>query len=662
MNTDRWPSDAAPQGGSGERQQASVETPDDATRILSPGTPGKVANHPASEGATVIVSAKTSPIPEINTPQSTVFPATRTVPPSSTAADGRTVTVAGLLSIGTRVAEFEITRLIGQGGFGVVYEAWDHTLERVVAIKEYMPSSLATRQSDGSVVPSSDRNRETFDMGMRSFINEARLLAQFDHPSLLKVYRFWQERGTTYMVMPCYRGDTLKEALAVKKDGMSQEWLMGIVDGVTQALAVMHQANCYHRDIAPDNIMLLENSGLPVVLDFGAARRVITDMTQAITVILKPGYAPIEQYAETPDMSQGAWTDIYALSAVMHVVVSGRSPPPSVARTLNDRYVPLAGNAELQMRFDNHILAVVDSGLAVRPEGRPQSMAEFRAALHLPNANDAVGSRPAPAISAKPPELVAPQFAGPELALVAAPATKKMPVLVLATAGAAIAIAAAGTWWWWSNNTSSSAGALAVNKPAPQSPAIAAPQIAQPEARPASLPVLAPPFSASQSLNGLLNSAKLEFEVVAKPSSPEVRIGKDKLGFKVRSNKPGFVYVYLLSSGGEMFLLFPNALDKRNRIEPAIPLSLPKPSWAMDAGGPPGTDEFVVLVSEHERDLKASGIQYDGVFGQFSTKVLEALESRRGSGPSPLLGLPICPGSAPCTDNYGAASFKIVEK
>ena len=102
-----------------------------------------------------------------------------------------------LLRVGTRAAEFEITRLIGQGGFGIVYEAWDHTLERTVAIKEYMPSSLASRQGDGSVAPLSERHQETFDIGMRSFINEARLLARFDHPSLLKVYRFWQERGTT---------------------------------------------------------------------------------------------------------------------------------------------------------------------------------------------------------------------------------------------------------------------------------------------------------------------------------------------------------------------------------------------------------------------------------------------------------------------------------
>ena len=301
---------------------------DDRTRVVPKSTPPSQPTTTGDTSATVITAGAPT-----SRPGST---------PVTSPATG--ATEAGLLPVGSRLAEFEITRVIGQGGFGVVYEAWDHTLERVVAIKEYLPTSLSARQSDGTVVPLSERHRETFDLGMRSFINEARLLAQFDHPSLLKVYRFWQEKGTTYMVMPFYRGETLREALVSIPAGVDEAWLIRIMDGVTQALAVMHNANCYHRDIAPDNIILLEGSGRPVVLDFGAARRVITDKTQAITVILKPGYAPIEQYAEMPDMSQGAWTDVYALAAVMHVAVCGRAPPPSVARLLSDSYVPLAGN------------------------------------------------------------------------------------------------------------------------------------------------------------------------------------------------------------------------------------------------------------------------------------------------------------------------------
>ena len=433
------PAGAAAGTDADRTRNAFAESGDDSTRIVPLA---KELRFPVPEIVQGIPSQKTSLPPDLLSNPKSEFPAARAVPASSPSVERSITTETGLLPVGTPVAEFEITRVIGQGGFGVVYEAWDHTLERVVALKEYMPSSLANRQDDGSVVPSAQRHKEAFDMGMRSFINEARLLAQFDHPSLLKVYRFWQERGTTYLVMPCYKGDTLKEALARSQGDINQDWLMGIVDGVTQALAVMHRANCYHRDIAPDNIMLLENSGLPVLLDFGAARRVIADMTQAITVILKPGYAPIEQYAETPDMSQGAWTDIYALSAVMHVVICGRSPPPSVARMLNDRYVPLAGNTQLQARFANHILAAVDSGLAVRPEDRPQSITEFRGALNLTNVSEAVAARPAPApaVAPKPTELLlAPQPALSEPAPVTAPSAKnKTPIPPMLAVGVTV--------------------------------------------------------------------------------------------------------------------------------------------------------------------------------------------------------------------------------
>jgi serine/threonine protein kinase len=655
------PTDSGQNNSANPHPVLTSELSDDATRIIS--APKAIAPEP-NDNATVIVSQKSASRVEAPAIPATQFPSTRASPVGASGSGGPTfgtgsVTDSSLLPIGTRVAEFEISRLIGQGGFGVVYEAWDHTLERVVAIKEYMPSSLANRQADGSVVPLSERHKETFDLGMRSFINEARLLAQFDHPALLKVYRFWQERGTTYMVMPCYKGDTLKEALLAKKDAVTEDWLMGVIDGVTQALAVMHRASCYHRDIAPDNIMLLESSGLPVVLDFGAARRVITDMTQAITVILKPGYAPIEQYAETPDMSQGAWTDVYALSAVMHVAITGRSPPPSVARMLNDRYAPLAENTALQTRFSHRLLAAVDAGLAVRPEARPQSMAQFRLSLDLPNIDEATTAQTTKAVSTRSS---APPVSASKIADKSSPSQQvKKPPLALIVAGAAsLVIIGAGAWWWSTNATPKPSEVNPTGAQSATQTPLASPGTAKPAPAPA--PVAAKPFSASQSLSDLQQTAKGGFDVTAKAGKPEVRIGKDKLEFQIQSNKPGFAYVYLLNTIGELYLLFPNALDKRNRIESGATLSLPKASWAMNADGPAGTDEFVVLVSEHERDLKTSGIQYEGVFGQFSLKILEALEAARGAGPSSLLGQAICPGGTPCTDNYGVASFKIVEK
>jgi serine/threonine protein kinase len=631
---------------------------DDRTQVVT-GRPAPVPAPAPDEGATVISGGAALPSSEMPTGAGI----TRAEKAPSNAE-------AGLLPVGSRLAEFEVTRIVGQGGFGVVYEAWDPTLERVVAIKEYLPTSLSTRQLDGTVVPLSERHRETFELGMRSFINEARLLAQFDHPSLLKVYRFWQERGTTYMVMPFYRGDTLRQALgsmsrpaapkantearqgegSLVAGGVDEAWLMRIMDGVTQALAVMHHAHCYHRDIAPDNIILLEGSGRPVVLDFGAARRVITDKTQAITVILKPGYAPIEQYAEMPDMSQGAWTDVYALAAVMHVAVTGRAPPPSVARLLADSYVPLAGNDALLQRYSPGLLAAIDAGLGVRPESRPQSMEALRAALGL-EGDRTVIRPPAPSSAAAGGRAAGASPAVP----VPAPAPKGKGAAIAAVASVAV-LAAAGGWWWFLGQSDDAAPVGA----APPPPSEVAQAPAPPPPPPPPPP--AKPRTPGESLQSLAEGAAPGFEVTASPRKTEVAVGKDRLGFEVRSKREGFVYVYLLSSGGEMFLLFPNLLDKHNKIAAGASLSLPRASWPMDAGGPAGINEFAVLVSEHERDFSASGVQNDGVFPQFPLSVLAALEAARGSGPPPLAGKPVCAPSTPCSDVYGTAFFRITEK
>ena len=179
---------------------------------------------------------------------------------------------------GTRLLDYRITGLLGEGGFGIVYDAWDHSLERRVALKEYMPASLASREST-QVQVRSMRHKETFDAGLKSFVNEAKLLAQFDHPSLVKVYRFWEANGTAYMVMPLYQGITLKDKLKQLGQPPDEAWLMGMLAPLTEALAVIHAENCFHRDIAPDNIILLSGSERPLLLDFGAARRVIGDMT-----------------------------------------------------------------------------------------------------------------------------------------------------------------------------------------------------------------------------------------------------------------------------------------------------------------------------------------------------------------------------------------------
>ena len=276
---------------------------------------------------------------------------------------------------GTRLREFEVERVVGEGGFSIVYAAVDVNLRRRVALKEYMPTSLARRRDDRTVQPRSERDSETFDLGRRSFINEARLLARFDHPALVKVHQFWEENGTAYMVMPLYQGRTLKHWLKELGRPPTEEELKDLIAPLLEALEHLHAENVFHRDVAPDNILLLDD-GKPVLLDFGAARQVLADSNKALTAILKPSYAPIEQYADMAQLRQGPWTDIYALCAVLYFAMTGAAPPSAVARSIIDKMAP-ATKAGVD-RYSAPFLRAIDAGLAVRPEGRPQSVKQFR--------------------------------------------------------------------------------------------------------------------------------------------------------------------------------------------------------------------------------------------------------------------------------------------
>jgi serine/threonine protein kinase len=286
----------------------------------------------------------------------------------------------GALPPGTRFGELEVLRVVGVGGFGIVYLARDHSLNRDIALKEYMPGQLVTRRGPNAEVSvRSEAQSETFALGLRSFVNEARLLAHFDHPSLVKVYRFWEANNTAYMSMPFLQGQTLREQLRSMQTPPDERWFRSTFNPLFDALEMLHGQRVYHRDIAPDNIFLPSDGSPAVLLDLGAARQAIGDQTQAFTAILKPSYAPIEQYAESVSLRQGPWTDIYALGAVIYHLLKGVPPPPATARTIEDHCDVLAKLSfpEVSPTF----LASIDWTLAVRPQDRPQSIAELRAAL-----------------------------------------------------------------------------------------------------------------------------------------------------------------------------------------------------------------------------------------------------------------------------------------
>ena len=283
------------------------------------------------------------------------------------------------LPVGTRLAEFEIREVLGAGGFGIVYQAWDDALQRDVALKEYMPVSLAGRSAGERVTLRSRSHEENFALGLQSFVNEARLLARFDQPALVKVFRFWEGNGTAYMAMPLYKGRNLRQLRKTMPAATFDDaWARALIEPLLGALEVMHDAAVYHRDIAPDNILWCDDNR-PVLLDFGAARLVLGDRTQNVTAILKPQFAPIEQYAETQSMRQGPWTDLYALAGTCYFMLTGRAPLPATARVMGDDLEPLARIAP--PGCSPRLLQILDWAMAVRPQDRPQSVAQFRDAL-----------------------------------------------------------------------------------------------------------------------------------------------------------------------------------------------------------------------------------------------------------------------------------------
>ena len=285
------------------------------------------------------------------------------------------------LAPGHRLDEFEIVRVLGAGGFGIVYLALDQLLLRHVAIKEYFPTSLASRNKNAHVEARSRETGKTFDLGLESFINEARLLARFDHPSLVKVHRFWKQNGTAYMVMQYYPGQTLKSARRTATNPPDEKWLRAFMDRLLGALEVLHAQDVFHRDIAPDNILLLPD-GQPVILDFGSARRVISDRTQSLTAVLKPNFSPVEQYAEDAGMRQGAYTDIFALGGTVRFMMTGEAPTPAVMRAVRDTLPAMSRDEpEKFASVSFNFLAAIDWTLALAPSDRPQTVAVLRQAL-----------------------------------------------------------------------------------------------------------------------------------------------------------------------------------------------------------------------------------------------------------------------------------------
>jgi len=294
------------------------------------------------------------------------------------------------LPAGTRLGDYRLDALIGHGGFGITYRAFDTQLTKFVAIKEYLPAEFAMRRADGQVAPRSSRFADDFTWGRERFLDEARALARFRHVHIVPVLRYFEANGTAYTVMEFEDGHSVAQLLRQPGRRLQPDEIRRLTDGMLSGLGAVHAQGFLHRDIKPSNV-IVRHDGMPILIDFGAARQAMGGRTRTLTSILTPQYAPIEQYAV--EGKQGPWTDIYSTAAVLHHAIAGFPPPEAVSRVGTDPYRPLA--ATHADRFDGALLAAVDRGLAFAPEQRPQTISEWRTLFGaaLPLVEDAVTQR-----------------------------------------------------------------------------------------------------------------------------------------------------------------------------------------------------------------------------------------------------------------------------
>ena len=266
---------------------------------------------------------------------------------------------------------------IGEGGFGITYIGRDLNLEMKVAIKEYYPNGYANRNntaSPGVTEPKTADRREYFDRGRRRFLREARALAKFSgEPGIVDVRDFFEENNTAYIVMEYLEGQTLKEYL-LKNGVIPGDTVIQMLVPVMRSLQKVHKEGIVHRDISPDNIMLVGNQ--VKLLDFGAARSISSEDQKSLSVLLKPGYAPEEQYRSRGN--QGPWSDVYALCATIYKCITGNTPDDSTERLVNDS---LKKPSELGVEISPKVEMAIMKGLAVFAENRYQNIEELMVAL-----------------------------------------------------------------------------------------------------------------------------------------------------------------------------------------------------------------------------------------------------------------------------------------
>lgn len=277
---------------------------------------------------------------------------------------------------------YMVGRVLGIGGFGITYVAYDMSTRERIALKEYFPSEWATRISNTSqIAPASQAQQECYQHGRNVFINEARVLSKLRHVSnIVNVRTLFEENGTAYIVMALLEGNTLSGYLkSIGRKSLPYTTVNQMIMPVATALSQIHAYSLLHRDVSPDNI-IVTNKGEVYLIDFGATRVYAVNSPKSMSVVLKPGFAPIEQYSRSGN--QGPWTDVYALAATYYYLVAGRKPTEATDRIAGVAVVPLKN---IVSDIPDYISNAVERALSIGWKDRPQTVGEFMQELRLGN-------------------------------------------------------------------------------------------------------------------------------------------------------------------------------------------------------------------------------------------------------------------------------------
>ncbi len=288
---------------------------------------------------------------------------------------------------GYQLQNYKVMRVLSCGGFSIVYLANDEN-DQPVAIKEYLPSSLALRR-EGDALPSiADENVATFRYGMKCFFEEGRSLARLSHPNVVRVLNFFRANETVYMVMRYERGRTLQEHIQARRGTIRETFLRHVFTTLLNGLREVHTNKLLHLDIKPANIYI-RNDGTPLLIDFGAARQTLTEEGARLNPMYTPGFAPPEQYKNRDLL--GPWSDIYSVGASMYASLAGVAPQSADARTERDRYV--SATKLFSGKYSKQLLETIDWCLQLDHMKRPQSVLSLQKVL-LREKDPETGAKP----------------------------------------------------------------------------------------------------------------------------------------------------------------------------------------------------------------------------------------------------------------------------